>query len=135
MGEFFEIDDEVDWNLEMGAICMRASETGAPSPIFNKIKDSPDGFRSAEDTVSGLVENEYLHVFHGVYAGEPCPNPDEVGAYRWMLPDRVRRGLAARPDWFTPWFALLAAKHAPDYIEAGPANVKLRRFRTACPGG
>ena len=32
MGEFFEIDDEVDWNLEMGAICIRASETGAPSP-------------------------------------------------------------------------------------------------------
>ena len=48
MGEFFEIDDEVDWNLEMGAICIRASETGAPSPIFNKVKDSPEGFRSAE---------------------------------------------------------------------------------------
>ena len=48
MGEFFEIDDEVDWNLEMGAICIRASETGAPSPIFNKVKDSPEGFRAAE---------------------------------------------------------------------------------------
>ena len=48
MGEFFEIDEEVDWNLEMGAICMRASETGAPSPIFNKVKDSPEGFRAAE---------------------------------------------------------------------------------------
>jgi 4-hydroxy-3-polyprenylbenzoate decarboxylase len=48
MGEFFEIDDEVDWNLEMGAICMRASETGAPSPIFNNVKDSPKGFRAAE---------------------------------------------------------------------------------------
>ena len=30
MGEFFEIDDEIDWNLEMGAICRRALETGAP---------------------------------------------------------------------------------------------------------
>ncbi len=68
----------------------------------------------AEDESSGLVEHEYLHIFHGLYAGEPCPNQDEVGAYRWMLPDRVRRGLAARPDWFTPWFALLAAKHAAD---------------------
>ena len=68
----------------------------------------------AEDAVSGLVENEYLHVFHGVYAGEPCPNPDEVGAYRWMPPDRVLRGLAAHPDWFTPWFPLLATQVLPD---------------------
>ena len=48
MGEFFEIDDEIDWNLEMGAICRRALETGAPSPIFNKVKGCPDGFRAAE---------------------------------------------------------------------------------------
>ena len=48
MGEFFEIDDEIDWNLEMGAICRRALETGAPSPIYNKVKGCPDGFRAAE---------------------------------------------------------------------------------------
>jgi len=48
MGEFFEIDDEIDWNLEMGAICRRALETGAPSPIFNKVKGCPNGFRAAE---------------------------------------------------------------------------------------
>ena len=48
MGEFFEIDDEIDWNLEMGAVCRRVAETGAPSPIFNKVKGCPDGFRAAE---------------------------------------------------------------------------------------
>lgn len=63
----------------------------------------------ARDAVSGLVEHEFLHVFHGQYSGEPCPDPDEVSACRWMLPDRVRRGLTAHSDWFTPWFALLAA--------------------------
>ncbi len=61
------------------------------------------------DPNSGLIENEHLHVFQGRYAGEPCPNPDEVGAFRWMLPDRVLRSLARYPDTFTPWFALLAA--------------------------
>ena len=70
----------------------------------------------ARDAVSGLVEHEYLHVFLGVYTGEPTPNPDEVGACRWMQPDRVRRGLTARPDWFTPWFALLAARNRADNI-------------------
>ena len=70
----------------------------------------------AKDSMSGLVEHEYLHVFHGVYVGQPCPNPDEVGACCWMRPDRVRRGLTARPDWFTPWFALLAARNRTDEI-------------------
>ena len=46
-GEFVTIDDEVDWNLEIGAICRRADETLSPSPIFNNVKDSP-GFRVAE---------------------------------------------------------------------------------------
>jgi len=68
----------------------------------------------AEDEVSGLIEHEYLHVFHGLYAGEPSPNPHEIGAYRWMLSDRIRRGLATRPGWFTPWFPLLAVMPAVD---------------------
>jgi len=46
-GEYLAIDDEVDWDLEVGAICRHADETMSPSPIFNKVKDSP-GFRSAE---------------------------------------------------------------------------------------
>jgi isopentenyl-diphosphate delta-isomerase len=68
----------------------------------------------ARDEISGLVENEYLHVFHGRYAGEPRPDPDEVGAWRWMSLDRVRRGLASRPGWFTPWFAFLATMQTGD---------------------
>ena len=70
----------------------------------------------ARDAVSGLVEHEYLNVFHGLYTGEPNPNPDEVGTCRWMQSDRVQRGLTARPDWFTPWFALLAARNRTDDI-------------------
>ncbi|WP_158263444.1 UbiD family decarboxylase domain-containing protein [Aliiruegeria haliotis] len=47
MGEMREIDDEVDWNYEEGAILRRCTEQCLPGPIFNKIKDSPDGFRAA----------------------------------------------------------------------------------------
>jgi isopentenyl-diphosphate delta-isomerase len=60
------------------------------------------------DPNSGLIEHEYLHVFQGHYAGTPCPNQDEVGEYRWMLPSRVLLSLSRFPDTFTPWFALLA---------------------------
>jgi isopentenyl-diphosphate delta-isomerase len=64
----------------------------------------------AVDSVSGLIEHEYLHVFWGEFAGELRPNPDEVGAFRWMPPDGVRRVLARCPDAFTPWFELLVAQ-------------------------
>ena len=60
------------------------------------------------DPHSNLIEHEHLHVFLGRYDGEPNPNPDEISAYRWMLPTRVRRSLALCPDVFTPWFVLLA---------------------------
>jgi isopentenyl-diphosphate delta-isomerase len=63
----------------------------------------------AVDPGSGLIEHEHLHVFKGHYTSEPCPNPDEVGAYRWMHPNKVRRSLTRFPGMFTPWFALLAA--------------------------
>ena len=63
----------------------------------------------AVDPHSGLIEYEHLHVFQGCYAGKPCPNPDEIGAYRWMLPNRIQRCLAHCSDVFTPWFAFVLA--------------------------
>lgn len=47
IGEAIEIEDEIDWNLELGAILRRAYETKAPQPIFNNVKGSP-GMRAAE---------------------------------------------------------------------------------------
>ena len=62
----------------------------------------------AEDPISGLIENEFLHVLHGCFDGAPTPDPDEIGAYRWMRPGNIQRTLTRHPDWFTPWFAVLA---------------------------
>jgi UbiD family decarboxylase len=45
LGEIQEIDVEVDWNLEMGAIIRRCYELQAPAPLFNKIKGIELGFR------------------------------------------------------------------------------------------
>lgn len=77
----------------------------------------------AVDPVSGLIEHEYLHVLRGTYKGEPRPNPDEVGAYRWMAPHRIRRLLERRPDNFTPWFAFLVEQRTferPPSSDTGP---------------
>lgn len=45
LGEIQEIDLEVDWNLEMGAIIRRSYELRAPAPLFNRIKGIEPGFR------------------------------------------------------------------------------------------
>src|ERR1700733_1192627 len=45
IGEVVEIDQEVDWNLEIGAITRRCYETGAPAPLFSRIRGAEAGFR------------------------------------------------------------------------------------------
>ncbi len=64
----------------------------------------------AQDPVSGLIEHEYLHVYWGRLVEDPRPNPDEVGAWRWMDIAAIRRALERRPQAFTPWFGLLIAR-------------------------
>lgn len=43
--EVAHIREEVDWDLEVGAIIRRACETHAPAPLFENIKDYPPGYR------------------------------------------------------------------------------------------
>ena len=52
-GEMQRIEEEVDWNLEAGAIARRTLEEKLPAPYFQKIKDSPHGFTLA----SGFLAN------------------------------------------------------------------------------
>ena len=68
----------------------------------------------AEDRASGLIEHEYLHVFFGLDRERPRPDPTEIGAWRWMSIPVIQRALRQRPDWFTPWFALLVERLFPN---------------------
>ena len=52
-GEMQRIEEEVDWNLEAGAIARRTLEEKLPAPYFQKIKDSPQGFK----LTSGFLAN------------------------------------------------------------------------------
>ncbi|GIP29557.1 UbiD-like decarboxylase [Paenibacillus sp. J23TS9] len=44
-GDLLKIDQEVDWNLEMGAMIRYAYEMPSPAPLFSNVKDSAPGFR------------------------------------------------------------------------------------------
>lgn len=45
LGELVHVQEPVDWNLEIGAICRRCYETGSPAPLFESISDDRHGFR------------------------------------------------------------------------------------------
>ena len=44
-GDVVYVNQEVDWNLEAGAIMRRCNETLAPAPFFQNIKGYPQGYR------------------------------------------------------------------------------------------
>ena len=45
-GELQRIKEEVDWNLEMGAITRHCYDIGAPAALFENIKGYSDGYRA-----------------------------------------------------------------------------------------
>src|SRR4030067_2530240 len=43
-GDIVKIKQEVDWDLEVGAIIRRTNEIQGPAPLFEKLKDYPSGY-------------------------------------------------------------------------------------------
>lgn len=54
-----------------------------------------------------LVENEYDHVFSGIYDGEVIPNSEEVEDFKWVNMDEVRADVKNNPQLYTYWFRCL----------------------------
>lgn len=53
---------------------------------------------------NGLVENEFVHVFGGSFAGVPEPDPAEVGGWRLESLAAIEREMAAAPERYSVWF-------------------------------
>ena len=62
-------------------------------------------YRAALD--GGLVEHEIDHVFVGRTDAEPAPDPSEVDAWRWVMPDALAGEMAAEPARYTAWCPLV----------------------------
>ncbi|MDT5293936.1 MAG: isopentenyl-diphosphate Delta-isomerase [Acidobacteriota bacterium] len=54
-----------------------------------------------------LVEHEYDHVFVGVFAGSPDPDPSEVEDWKWVSMSELRRGLRDEPSHYSYWLKLV----------------------------
>jgi isopentenyl-diphosphate delta-isomerase len=55
------------------------------------------------DVGNGLVENEFDHVFVGVFNQKPNPDPDEVSDWKWTPAKELRQELDINPDEYSPW--------------------------------
>jgi isopentenyl-diphosphate delta-isomerase len=73
------------------------------------------------DVGDGLREDEFNHVFVGLFSGTADPDPSEVCGWRWMAPDALR-ALQQGEGALTPWFAVVFAQ-LQRWLEGGPAAV------------
>lgn len=107
-GELAEIEREVDWNLEMGAIARRCYETGAPAPLFADVKDAEPGFRALS-----------------------APMSESARAGRRFARIALALGLKPRSGAREIIDALVAARDrepiAPVIVEDGPCRENVRR--------
>ena len=63
-GDLQEIHEQVDWNLEMGAVTRRTMELRAPAPLFVNITGIEPGFRAlgAPGGLTAIAQKPYLRI-------------------------------------------------------------------------
>ncbi len=95
LGEIVDVNAEVDWNLELGAITRRSYELRAPAPLFNNIKGIERGFRvlGAPAGLSGQKGLEFCRV--ALSLGFPPMTSAANWSRPWPRPTTVRRSSRA----------------------------------------
>lgn len=73
-------------------------------------------YRSALD--KGMIENELVHVFQGLYEGEIRPNRFEVEGYDWLFLHELEADIQIRPERYTVWFKKYVAELAANVAAA-----------------
>ncbi len=57
--------------------------------------------------VGGLIEHEFDHIFIGKFEGKPKPDKKEVGDWRWLSKEELKKDLKERSENYAPWFKIL----------------------------
>lgn len=66
---------------------------------------------------NGLTENEYDHVYFGVYDVLPQPNPKEVAAYRYIKMEELQYSLIHDEEKYTEWLKICFKEVMANYIK------------------
>ncbi|MEM5804522.1 MAG: isopentenyl-diphosphate Delta-isomerase [Candidatus Aenigmatarchaeota archaeon] len=62
------------------------------------------------DSDGELSEHEFDHVFVGTYDGPLAPNPEEIGAMKWISVEELKKDIERNPKAYTPWFKMILGK-------------------------
>lgn len=57
-----------------------------------------------------LTEYEFDHVFIGTTDLKPVLNKEEVHAFKWLSPEKIKEEIRATPEAFTSWFKIAMEK-------------------------
>jgi isopentenyl-diphosphate Delta-isomerase len=63
-------------------------------------------FTYRTDFENGLTENEFDHVYTGIYDGRIVADIDEVKSYRYMSMNELDASIESDPAKFTSWFVI-----------------------------
>jgi len=55
---------------------------------------------------NNLIENEFDHVFYGLYDGNPSLNPNEASDFKWIDMHSLNLDIKDNPQDYTVWFKI-----------------------------
>ena len=61
---------------------------------------------------NNLIENEYDHIYKGIYDGNIEANEEEVMEYEFVAMEELKKRINTAPQEFTEWFKLAIPKIA-----------------------
>lgn len=73
---------------------------------------------------NGLIENELVHVYRGLYEGSVTPDPAEAQAYAWATLEEIRQDISKAPDRYSVWFRKYVAAEWPTALAQPDADGK-----------
>ncbi|MEO5984320.1 MAG: isopentenyl-diphosphate Delta-isomerase [Ferruginibacter sp.] len=92
-------------NIESAAHRRLKEEMG-----FDTTLNKAFSFSYKASFTNGLIENEYDHVFSGIYDGAIQPIENEVKDYCYMSVSAIKDSLATHPAKYTEWFKIAFPK-------------------------
>ena len=55
---------------------------------------------------NNLIENEFDHVFYGIYNDDPILNTDEADDFKWIDMETLKNDIDNNADKYTVWFKI-----------------------------
>ena len=80
----------------------RLNEEMGIKTILRKVFD----FIYTAELDNNLIENEFDHVFYGVYDIDPIINKDEAEDFKWVDMETLKNDIENNKDQYTVWFKI-----------------------------